>query len=287
MSAPLTIAITGANSGIGLRATARLARAGHRVLALCRDPERSRSAIATATAGAPGVQIIRADMSDPASIRAAVSELENQGPLDSLINNAAVFDQNQRVAQFTPGGHEVFWATNHLGPFELTARLSPLLARAPRPRVVFVASKGLVTMPRIRIRFDDLDSPDWYTPARAYYHAKLAQIMTALMLAERVPATVRVTCVRVPAVRLDSARLATQPWLLRLLYAPKNALAAEPDLLAATYERAATGGASSPSIYIDEADRPASPPASAADADQRHHLWDVTQRAVGDPRWAW
>jgi NAD(P)-dependent dehydrogenase (short-subunit alcohol dehydrogenase family) len=287
MSTPLTIAITGANSGIGLRATAHLAAAGHTVLALCRDLDRSREAIATATEGTPNVEIIRADLADPESIREASARIVARGPLDSLINNAAVFDLNQKTASFTPEGHEVFWATNHLGPFELTARLSPALAIAPNPRVVFVASKGLITMPRLTIRFDELDSPRWYTPTRAYYHAKLAQVMTAISLAEKVPNTVRVTCIRVPAVRLDAARLATHSWLLRTLYAPKNAVAADPSVLAATYARAATLDAVSSEIYLNEDDKPVSLPAAANDAAQRERLWTLTHETVGSPTWAW
>ncbi|MFC4058979.1 SDR family NAD(P)-dependent oxidoreductase [Planomonospora corallina] len=55
---PLTIAVTGANSGIGLRAAQRLAADGHRILALCRDPHRGRAALeainARAAHPAPG-----------------------------------------------------------------------------------------------------------------------------------------------------------------------------------------------------------------------------------------
>ncbi|MBX3099459.1 MAG: SDR family NAD(P)-dependent oxidoreductase [Salinibacterium sp.] len=287
MSTPLAIAITGANSGIGLRATTRLAAAGHTVFALCRDVERSRETISAATAGAPNVEIIHADLSDPESILRASADLVARGPLDSLINNAAVFDLNQKTAAFTPGGHEVFWATNHLGPFELTARLSPALAQSSRPRVVFVASKGLVVMPRLTIRFDDLDSPTWYSPTKAYYHAKLAQVMTAVSLAEKVPNTVRVTCIRVPAVRLDAARIATQPRLMRALYAPKNATSTDPDLLGATYERAATRDAASSELYLNEDDKPVALPAAARDVSQRERLWTITQEVVGSPTWAW
>lgn len=141
------------------------------------------------------------------------------GPLDALINNAAVFDQSVSAARTSADGHELFWATNHLGPTELTARLRPALAAAVDPRVVFVASKGLVTMPRLAIRFDALDDPGWFSPTRAYYHAKLAQVMTAVTLAERIGDLLDVSCLRVPAVRLDPARLASQPRLLRALYA--------------------------------------------------------------------
>ncbi|MFI6507258.1 SDR family NAD(P)-dependent oxidoreductase [Streptosporangium sp. NPDC050855] len=303
LPAPLTIAVTGANSGIGLRAAQRLAADGHRVLALCRDPHRGRTALETINAGAahPAV-LVMTDLSDPASIDAAAEKIAGEvGHLDVLINNAAVFDQTMRTPAFTTSGHELFWTTNHLGPFQLTARLSPLLAAAPRPRVINVASKGLVTMPRITIRFDRLDDPGWYSPTRAYYHAKLAQIMTAYALALRAGGTLDVACVRVPAVRLDADRVAALPWILRALYAPKNRFAVPAEHLGETYaalatrigtwrEHAvpvATDRSALRGIYLDENLRPVDAPAFAYDAAARERLWAVSQQATGNPSWAW
>ncbi|MEU4539981.1 SDR family NAD(P)-dependent oxidoreductase [Streptosporangium sp. NPDC023825] len=299
----LTIAVTGANSGIGLRAAQRLAADGHRVLALCRDPHRGRTALETINAGAAHrAVLVVTDLSDPASIDAAAEKISGEvGHLDVLINNAAVFDQTMRTPAFTPSGHELFWATNHLGPFQLTARLSPLLAAAPRPRVVNVASKGLLTMPRITIRFDRLDDPGWYSPTRAYYHAKLAQIMTTYALALRAGGALDVACVRVPAVRLDADRVAALPWILRALYAPKNRLAIPAERLGETYAALATrtstwrehtvpaaaDRSALRGIYLDADLRPVDAPAFAYDAAARERLWAVSQQATGNPSWAW
>jgi len=287
MHFPRTIAITGANSGIGLRATAQLAAAGHTVLALVRDLKRSRAAIHEATRDLRNVHMIQADLSSLASIQDAAAEVASYGRLDSLINNAAVFDLTQKSAAFTPERNELFWATNHLGPFALTARLSPLLAAAPQPRIVFVASKGLITMPWLQIRFDELNSTARYNPTKAYYHSKLAQVMTAVSLQERVPPQVDVSCIRVPAVRLDQARLAAQPAILRALYAPKNAAAADPDALATTYVRAATRATPLDAVYIDENDVAVPLPRFARDLAARERLQSVSASATGDIEWAW
>ncbi|MEV4250931.1 SDR family NAD(P)-dependent oxidoreductase [Streptosporangium canum] len=299
----LTIAITGANSGIGLRAARQLAARGHRILALCRDPHRGRAAVETiSTDAAQPATLIVTDLSDPASVDAAADRiLDETGHLDVLINNAAVFDQTIRTPAYTASGHELFWATNHLGPFRLTARLSPLLAAAPHPRLINVASKGLITMPRIAIRFDQLDDPGWYSPTKAYYHAKLAQIMTAYALALRARGTLDVACVRVPAVRLDTDRLAALPWALRALYAPKNRLATPAERLGEAYAALATrtgtwqdhadpaspGRAALRGVYLDERLRPVDAPAFAYDAQARERLWALSQAATGDPAWAW
>ncbi|MBB6350017.1 SDR family NAD(P)-dependent oxidoreductase [Nonomuraea muscovyensis] len=279
----LTIAVTGANSGIGLRAAQLLAAGGHRVLALCRDPRRGADAVATMERG----ELVVVDLADPASVEAAAAAVAARTDrVDVLINNAAVFDQTVREAVITPAGHELFWATNHLGPFRLTALLSPLLAAAPHPRVINVASKGLLTMPRIRIRFGELDRPDWYTPTRAYYHAKLAQIMFTFTLAERGGGRLDAVCVRVPSVRLDPGRVRALPPLLRALYAPKNRLALPAERLGETYARLARGEGPAAG-YLDEKLRPVRAPAHAYDPAARERLWNLSEQAAGDPSWAW
>lgn len=303
-SRPLTIAITGANSGIGLRAAEQLAAAGHHVHALCRHPGRGEEAVQRINekAAGPPAQLVLADLADPASIDAAATQLRAElDHLDVLICNAAVFDQSMRKARFTTAGHELFWATNHLGPFQLAAALSPLLAAAPAPRLISVASKGLVTMPRIKIRFDELDSASWYSPTKAYYHAKLAQIMTTYSIALRAKDSLDVACVRVPSVRIDDDKVAASPLAIRLLYAPRNKMCYPPERLGATYahiaERAeswrdnaapdAGGRGQLRGIYVDEHERPVDAPTFAYDADARVRLWNLSQAATGDHDWAW
>lgn len=290
----LAVVITGAGSGIGLRAARQLAERGHRVFALCRDRRRGEEALVkiNATAREPA-RLVLADMAEVDGLDAvARSVAQHVDRLDAVIHNAADFDQALRRPRYTSAGHELIWATDHLGPFRLTAALSGLLEAAPQPRVVTVAGKGLITMPRIRIRFDHLDGAGWYSPTRAYYHSKLAQVMFSLELASKTAGRVDVTCVRVPAVRLDADRLAAMPRLLRVLYAPKNRLAASPEDLAATYVRIAESsddqaGGTVRGGYVDERGRPVNAPAFADDPTARARLWSVTQAAAGNPSWAW
>jgi len=287
----MRVAITGANSGIGLRAVRRFAESGADVIALSRSRERGELAIATLARDARArVRLVELDLASPVSIAGAAETVVAEGPLDVLINNAAVFDLSAREARFTETGQELFWATNHLGPTEFTARVSGALAAAPSPRVVFVASKGLVTMPGLAIRFDALTDGSWFTPTKAYYHSKLAQVMTAVTLAERVGDLVDVSCLRVPAVRLDADRLAEQPPILRALYAPKNRLAMPAEALADVYVDLGAGAPRHPrgsDVYVDEKRRVVALPRSARDAAQRERLWSVTAEATGNPAWAW
>jgi NAD(P)-dependent dehydrogenase (short-subunit alcohol dehydrogenase family) len=80
-------------------------------------------------------------------------------------------------------GHELQFATNHLGHFALTGRLLALLQAAPAPRVVTVSSNAHRMG---RIRWDD---PDWrqgrYAKWLAYGQSKLANLLFTAELARR------------------------------------------------------------------------------------------------------
>src|SRR4051794_21401783 len=77
--------ITGANKGLGHEAARRLVAAGHTVYVGSRDAERGRRA-----AERLGARAVQLDVTDDASVAAAVETIEADGGLDVLINNAGV-----------------------------------------------------------------------------------------------------------------------------------------------------------------------------------------------------
>ena len=81
------ILITGANSGFGLLTTRRFAQAGHTVHAGFRSKSRAGDLEALAAKHSE-VRPIRLDVTDQASIDAAVAEARKAGPIDILVNNA-------------------------------------------------------------------------------------------------------------------------------------------------------------------------------------------------------
>src|SRR4030081_2600189 len=80
-----TTLITGANKGLGFETARRLVAAGHTVYIGCRDAERGRRAAAQLGAR-PG----QLDVTDDASVRAAVPAVEAGGGLDVLVGNAGI-----------------------------------------------------------------------------------------------------------------------------------------------------------------------------------------------------
>lgn len=172
-----TAIVTGGYSGVGLETTRALAEAGATVVVPARTQEKAR----TALAGIPRVEMETLELIDPASIDAFTSRFLGSGrPLDILINNAGIMAPPLRRG---PRGYESQFATNHLGHFQLTARLWPALKRAAKARVVSVSSTG------ISFGGVDFDDPNFerreYDKWKAYGQSKTANALFAVALDKR------------------------------------------------------------------------------------------------------
>jgi len=185
-SADLTgkiIVITGATSGLGLVTARGLASAGATVVLAGRDPQRLRSAAEHITSEIPAaaVETVEMELDSLASVRSAAARLGGRFPrIDVLINNAGVmFTPFGRTAD----GFETQLGVNHLGHFELTRGVMPLLLNAESARVVNLSSDG-------HHIFDvDLDDPNWerrpYDKFKAYGSSKTANVLFAVALDAR------------------------------------------------------------------------------------------------------
>ncbi len=273
-----TILITGANAGIGRAASEQLARAGHTVLLGCRNVARAEAAAAELRASVPDakVSIIEIDLSLKASIRSAAANINE---LDVIIHNAAYFDIRQKQRILTSEGVELTWATNYLGPALLTELLLPKMQKSVAPRVIAVASKGLMMYPRLTV---DLDDPEFeqrsFSVQKSYYHSKLAHLAWMLELAERA-APVKVHGVRVTNVKIDTSRYPGLSWWLKAAYALKSQVSITPAEMARTYTWLAIDPAPGQTTagYWDGIQVPAAPSQWAADPANRTALADKTR----------
>ena len=171
-----TAVVTGGYSGIGIETVRALAGAGARVIVAARRPDTAAGDLA----GIAGVTILKLDLSDPASIDAFAQELAGEtAAVDILINNAAIMaNPLARDAR----GYESQFATNHLGHFQMTARLWPLLS-ARGARVVVLSSVG---HQRDGLMLDDINfDRREYEKWTAYGQAKSANALFALELDKR------------------------------------------------------------------------------------------------------
>jgi NAD(P)-dependent dehydrogenase (short-subunit alcohol dehydrogenase family) len=186
---PKVAVVTGASSGIGKEAAKALAAQGWRVIAVGRDPDRSAAAAQEIRAASSGGQadMIQADLALMAEAARAAREIAARTDrIDVLLNNAGGMAKRKVM---TREGFEENFAGNHLGPFLLTTRLLPLLRRAaadaPRGSVRIIntssdASEMIKAMP-----WGDLQSSENYSAGAAYCYGKLANVLFARGLAQR------------------------------------------------------------------------------------------------------
>ncbi|MDH6130487.1 SDR family NAD(P)-dependent oxidoreductase [Kitasatospora sp. GP82] len=177
--------VTGGNAGIGYFVAEQLAGTGATVVLGSRDTAKAEAAIASISSRVPGAKAkhLPLDLADLASLGASVAALELDR-LDAVVYNAGVaLDHPPR--RETKDGHELMFATNHLGHFALTHWLAPLLTATPGSRIV---TTGSFAAKSERLDLDDLQSTHDYQPKRAYARSKLAQMLFALELDRRLRA---------------------------------------------------------------------------------------------------
>jgi NAD(P)-dependent dehydrogenase (short-subunit alcohol dehydrogenase family) len=199
--------VTGASAGIGLATALELARRGHALRLVGRDPAKLEAARREVAALTDDLVALRADLASLDEVRALAREvLARDEGLHVLVNNAGVWHPDFRRSK---DGHEDTFAVNHLAHFLLTNLLLPRMRETPGDRrVVHVSSRlhvqaGQTATLRARavhvlnvlgvragargarFDFDALDRAEGYRGIEAYARSKLAQVIFSNELARR------------------------------------------------------------------------------------------------------
>jgi len=169
--------VTGGHGGIGLETTRVLSNAGATVVIGSRDPKKARMAVAKMK----NVEVGQLDLANPNSVDRFSNEFLNSNrALDLLINNAGVM---ATPLMRDERGYELQFATNHLGHFQLTARLWEALKKSRNARVVALSSSGHMWSEI------DLSDPNFnnrpYDKWAAYGQSKSANSLFAVALDKR------------------------------------------------------------------------------------------------------
>jgi NAD(P)-dependent dehydrogenase (short-subunit alcohol dehydrogenase family) len=270
--------ITGTTHGIGRVTSRELARAGKTVVMLCRDVTAASAVRDDIMRHAPRarVEVVRCDLASLASVReAAAAVRRDYPPLGLLVNNAGMVSTRHRTSV---DGFELTFATNHLGPFLLTALLSDHLDKSAR--IIMVASRihyrgrlDLAGVTNARVR---------YGATAAYARSKLANVMHTLALARRMAGTgVTVNCLHpgVVATNLLPRWLRViKPLITRVMFdAERGArttiyLALDPSVVGITGR------------YFDEYQLPRAASPLANDAGLQESLWKMSAAWTGAPQ---
>jgi NAD(P)-dependent dehydrogenase (short-subunit alcohol dehydrogenase family) len=180
-----TYLITGANAGAGFQAARALLKRNAKVVMLNRSAEKSQVAIADLKqefGTKADVSFVEMDLSVLDSVRDAAAEiLESVHQIDALIRKAAIAQVPTR--KLTVDGFESQLGTNHFGHFLLCGLLFDRIAQS-KGRIVVVASLGYNIGPKA-IKFGDMNWDEGYGANTAYSQSKLAQMMFAYELQDR------------------------------------------------------------------------------------------------------
>jgi NAD(P)-dependent dehydrogenase (short-subunit alcohol dehydrogenase family) len=270
--------ITGTTHGIGRVTSRELARAGKTVVMLCRDVAAAAAVRAEIMRQAPRarIEVVRCDLASLASVREAAAAIRRDyPPLGLLINNAGMVSTHRRTSV---DGFELTFATNHLGPFLLTALLSDHLDKAAR--ILMVASRihyrghlDLAAVTNARAR---------YGPTAAYARSKLANVMHTFALARRMAGTgISVNCLHpgVVATNLLPRWLRViKPLLTRVVFD------AERGALTSVYLALDPSVAGISGRYFDEYQFPRAAYPLANDLELQESLWKMSAAWTGAPQ---
>ncbi len=269
--------VTGASSGVGKEVSIGLARAGARVVMICRDRTRGENAASDVARHGPAPELRLAELGEQRDVRRVAEEVRSSHDrIDALVHNAGAVHPARRV---TGDGIETTLAVNHLAPFLLTQLLLDTLKNSAPARIVVVASQ---VEKRGAIDFDDLQSERSYEPLKAYFQSKLANVLFTYELARRLQDTsVTVNCLHpgviatnLLATYMGKASLGLRDRLLN----PAPAAAAKMIVrLALDPAFSSTTGA-----YFHETRR-AESSATSHDRALQKRLWDVSEALVSSP----
>jgi len=167
-----TTLITGANKGLGKETARLLIAAGHTVYLGSRDAGRGRAA-----AEELGGHFVQLDVTDDASVAAALAKIESDDGLDVLINNAGI----GLLGLNGPEALKVF-DTNAVSIVRLTEAALPLLQKSANPVIVNVSS-ALGSFWAV----NNPERPAFHYRAIVYGASKAAVSMLTLQYAKQYP----------------------------------------------------------------------------------------------------
>jgi NAD(P)-dependent dehydrogenase (short-subunit alcohol dehydrogenase family) len=171
-----TTLITGANKSLGYETARRLLAEGHDVWVAARDETRGRAA-----AEELGARFVQLDVTDDASVAAAVEVVAAETGLDVLVNNAGISGGMVPVPEVTPAVLENVLATNVVGVLRVTQAFVPLLEKSENPVIVNVSSgMGSLAVTTDPERLESTIVNVAYSPSKAALNMLTSQYAKAL-----------------------------------------------------------------------------------------------------------
>jgi NAD(P)-dependent dehydrogenase (short-subunit alcohol dehydrogenase family) len=179
-------AITGGARGIGYAIAERLTQSGARVALWDMDKDRAEQS----AKALPGAAAIAVDVTDEAAVAKAVAETERRvGPIDILVNSAAITGPNATVAEYPVDAWRKAIDINLTGTFLACRAVVPGMQKRDYGRIVNIAS---------------IAGKEGNPNASAYSASKAAVIALTKSLGKELAKTgIRVNCITPAAVKTE------------------------------------------------------------------------------------
>ncbi|MGH6993305.1 MAG: SDR family oxidoreductase [Caulobacteraceae bacterium] len=132
------VLITGCSSGFGLLSAERFARAGWKVHASLRSPQKAAALEKLKGEGLP-IEIVELDVTEPKSVQNAVAAASAAEPIDALVNNAG-FEVSGPVEDLTDDLMLRQFDTNVAGVVRMVRAVVPAMRRRGSGRIINVSS---------------------------------------------------------------------------------------------------------------------------------------------------
>jgi NAD(P)-dependent dehydrogenase (short-subunit alcohol dehydrogenase family) len=135
-----TILITGTSKGIGLATALTLARAGHRVYATMRNPDRAPQLAQRAAQDGLALRISAMDVDSDDSVATGIAEIcKAVEHIDVLVNNAGV-ERNGSIEELPLSEFRAAMETNYFGALRCAKAVIPRMRRRRQGCIINVTS---------------------------------------------------------------------------------------------------------------------------------------------------
>lgn len=177
-----TIFMTGATSGLGRAAAAKLANDGAKLIVLVRNTIKGAELSAyyknNWPEGKGTIEVVEGNLNSFKSIELACNEVrEKVSSLDMIIQNAGIMNSSFKESE---DGIEETLHVNLLAPILISHLLSDLLYKSKNPKLIFTAS----ALHQGSIKFDDIEFNKSYSSFKTYRQSKLGIILITRLFAQ-------------------------------------------------------------------------------------------------------
>ncbi len=281
-----TALVTGANSGLGYFTAKALAEKDCHVILACRTLKKSDQAKNNLEKLLPQAQLTTCELnlSDFKNVSIKCDQILNRyESLDLLINNAGIMHPPKTL---NAQGYEIQIAVNHLSHMLLTLKLIPLIEKIKNARIVTVTSGAQFFG---KVGWDNLKAEKYYNKWESYANSKLANVMFALELENKLNKKNILSLAAHPGIAKTNLFNAQKPNPTKFekfsleLFSPmfqSAEMGALPQLYAATSSNAKGGEHYGPKYNFRGYPKlsPASP--IALDKKERKILWDKSYEII-------